>query len=554
MIIGYTSARIVSLQQHTSAALLALDAIRTDDPAATGAINALGGLRTALADNLLPALSSLQQRDPLGHPVRGTLAGFTADGYERWIESKRFTGTEWSDLPTFDLFMHVQFELTRQVEEHGLPDPDDPFWTDDFPGLVEEFEYRAATDADFALQLAQEAATNPLIGYIVAAGDFDTAVQVAVVHALVTMEPLGPTRDGYRAAPMLDLLTELALDPDGALDLLINDGSTEALYTWNADELNPVRIPEQLLADLAAAALTLPFTSNRRIDDAYVALGAFVDVADDTYLATGFSVETSRALSESVVGYLPFLLDSFCQDGPFFGKDFEDNRVVELGSHAEVKNFFGALLRDPASFDLLLATIPALSISAGGPHGHDIEDVHDYVDLLVAAAHDEQQEEDLQAQRERNRWTLSINVVAEILDLAFLAAGSKYDGARAALGPLEDGAMWLVNRIDADDAGIADIAGTSTLLLTVGLSAYLLTQATASREDEEEDEALDAARADLDAVQNLMERGASPEEVRAKILDLRESVERFAGLDEFDDLDEAASGGCAVTADGGVEH
>lgn len=542
MTVGYTPQRVASLKSRASAALSALNAIHSDDPASVGAATAVGLLRSSLEHTMLPALLAIERADPLARYHGFSVAPMSADGHERWMQSKldQFEGTEWSHLSSFDLTLFVQFELTRQVEENGMPDLDDPFWSDDFPDLVTEFEYRSRTDEHFVEWLIEEADTNPLIGSIVAAGDFTTPTVVGVLHSLVTAETLGITRDEYRRQPIIDLLTGIVDEPDRALDVLTSHGFIEAAYTWNFDELNPMEIPEHLLSGLAAAALNLPFESGRRIDDAYVALGGFVDLADTRHFDTGFSGEVSVALAETVVSYLPLLLDSFGQPGEFFGKNFYDDRAVSLGTEGDVINFLGALLRDRDSFDLLLATIPVLSMTAGD-RGHDIQDVTDYVEALGNAADNEQQEEVNQAQRERNRWNNTIGVVSGLLDKALDGAGPLYEPTRSGADLLTSGARWFVDQIDADDAGLDHVDDIAHLLLMLGFSAHLIDNASVDRDDATDDDArndrLDAAREELDDVRDALERGSAPEELRAKILDLRESVERYAGLDAFEDVD-----------------
>ncbi len=522
---GYEPGRIIDLDDRTRQAIDALAGISSDDPDAARAIDVVGRLRNVLQHDILGATGSIIAVDPL------TAAGIVArprgdDLFSRWRDSIRriLGGTQWSELDDTTLMTMLAIALAELAEAPGLVRSDDPFWTDVFPSLVAEFEHRAATDADFAAMMIEEARTNPLVGSIVAAGAFHDDVVVRVLNSLVDHDDMGIEIDMYFRQPIVDLLETAAADPVLALDVLVFDALTEKLFTWNRDGVSGDEVPESLLADVVSVAFGLPFTDPGRLDDAYEVWADFVVLANGDVYPHGFSPEVSATLGASFTSYLPFMISSF-GDGPnFWVKDFDDERITVIGTEEAVLDLVGALLRDPTSRELLLTGITVLSITATSDT-FDLDEVTNYVDALIKAAEDERIEEQIKAERDRDEWNITIDTVSGLLDRAFEAAGEKFAPARQALGWITEGAEWLVDLIDADETGIGEVRAVAYMLFAVGLSSAFL-------EGRDDDPTTDRARSLLERIQRGLRNGDRPDDLEGLIKDIRDEVEDVGG-EEF---------------------
>ncbi len=530
MIHGYEPGRIVDLDDRTRQALDSLVEITSDDPDAAGAVDAVARLRNVLEHDILAATGSIIAVDPL------TTAGIVArpgggDVFSRWRDAMRqiLGGTQWSEFDDTTLTTMLAIALTELAEAPGLVRSDDPFWSDVFPSLVAEFEHRAATDAGFAAMMIEEARTNPLVGSIVAAGTFDDDVVTGVLNSLVDHDDAGIEVDMYFRQPIVDLLEAAAADPVLALDVLVFDGLTGKLFAWNRDGVSGGEIPESLLADVVSVAFGLPFTNRDRLDDAYEVWADFVVLANGDAYPDGFSPEVSAALGASFTSYLPFVISSF-GDGPnFWVKDFDDARITVIGTEEAVLDLVGALLRDPASRELLLTGITVLSITATSDT-FDLDEVTNYVDALIKAAEDERIEEQIKAQRDRDEWNTTIDTVSGLLDRAFGAAGEKFASARQALGWIAEGARWLVDLIDADETGIGEVRALAYMLFAIGLSSAFL-------QDRDDDPTTDRAKNLLERIQRGLRNGDRPDDLEGLIKDLRDEVEDLGGQEFLAGLD-----------------
>ena len=402
-----------------------------------------------LATRFVPAVVAIRAVDPLvACPV----------GYDEWLRSQ---------LDDVDLVVMLHIELTQQMEAHGPPDADDPFWSGEFHEWVVEFERRAQRDPDFAAFLADESRTNPMIGYIVAAGDFDGDVLIAVAEALLDSDSDGAVYDTYRDGAISAVLTAISDWPAIALTLLGSSDVVERLLIWNDRAGGAFGIDGDVVGALFGSALRHPFDDPDRMDEAHAILAELVALAHGARFDRGFPPGIAEGITTGLLGYLPFLIDSLGLDADVFFADDRGRFGDRLGSSAAVVDLFGALLRDDSSRVLLLAAIPALA-------AYDLDAVNNYVKALIEAAETEQIEEEIHAARTRAEWNAAIDVVSKILGTAFTLGGKKLAVAKEVAKVVEAGARWLVDRIDADDLGMEDVHATAFLLLTFGASVAFL--------------------------------------------------------------------------------
>ena len=528
MIAGYDPARVADLGRRTHTAVTGLDLITTTDPAADVAMHAIAMMRTVLTGGIITAVDSIARTDPL--VARGIANPSGASLFDRLRNSWRFVGVGDVDLLSL---LHIAF--TDQVEGTGLPDPDDPFWTDEFPELVTEYEGRARRDPSFAQLMIDEAGRNPLIGYVVAAGSFGDAVFVGVTAAIVVAEPLGTIPDTYRDEVVETLLQQAMATPRLAVMVAAEDGVLGTLFAWNERFDIVYDLPDAIVVDFVSVAMGYPLSEPSLMADGQRVLGRITELADEPY-GRGFPEWVAPTIATGLTGYLPSLLGSIETLGSdVFFKNANDRRTVPLGSPDEIVELFGSLLRDPDARLVLLAAIPILATA--DPRGlYDDEDLADYVNLLIQASDNEQIQDEIRAAQQRGHWNIVIDVVSFAIETGIEVAGVPGDGAKIAVGIGAKGAHWLVSRIEAGDLGLDDVRGTAYLLLTLGLASRFVTDRRTAGDD---DSRLDEAEDTVDEIDDLLESGASTETVEARIRDLRDVVDDIGGPDALSTLDDA---------------
>lgn len=537
MIAGYDPHRIAALQLRTRWALGDLDGIVSTDAAATGAMVALRRLRTVLTSEFVPAIAAIRTTDPL-------VAG--SDWYDNWLGEQlgRIDRTRHSQLTDVDLATLLHIELTRQIEENGAPDTDDPFWTDPFAEWVAELERRMRIDPDFAAFLVDEAATNPIIGYIVAAGRFDADILAAVTAALTETPPSGAVHDTYRDGAVAALLTTISDRPAVALTLLGEPEMVETLLTWNDRHRSALGIGGETIGALFGSALGHPFSEPSRLDEGREVLRRLVALTHGPLFDRGLPPGTATGITAGLIGYLPSLVASLGLDHAVYFQAPDGTLTALLGAADEVVDLVGALLRDSTSQAMLIATIPALAIgSSSGPY--DLDAVNDYVKTLVEAADTERIEEEIHTRRTKDQWNQVIGVVSSILEAASKVGGKKFAIAHDVIDLVEVGARWLVEQIDADDLGMNEVQSTAFLLLVYGVSVAFLDERRAGGAvddddggHDDDDPRIDEARGLADEISRLLDDGGSRSEVERQILNLRAVIEKIGGDDTMRSLDD----------------
>lgn len=523
MIAGYQPARVAALTRESRWAAGAISGISSSDSAAVGALAVLRALRRVVETAVLPATLDIERADPLVRTYNGDR---TPSPVDRWRE-RRFPShpsTMFADLSDFELFFSLQVELTRQVEDTGLPDVDDAIWADLLSDFITEFEHRASVDPNFARLLVDEAPFNPLLGSIVAAGHFTAEVAADVFAELVTAEPLGVIRDSYREVAIKALLAHIVNDPPAALRALVIDGVLEGLLLWN-DGLSSLQdIPESLVGEMLMVALTHPFDDPTKLDLAHALITELANLAHARNFDRGFPPEIALAITTGLIPHLPYIIGSLDLNGPVYIKYFHgDRNGVPIGTPAEVVDLFGALLRDAEARAHLLAVIIALS--AAPPNElFQIDDLADYVHLLIEAADTEQIEEEIKAQRDREFWNTTIDAVAGLIYRGLELGGPILAPVAEVVDWLESGAHWLVDLIDAQQLGLDDVESAAHLLLTVGLAIRFVSERRSHGDD---DPRFDEAEAKIREIERAIENRTSYDEFDSKVEDLEDLLTRI---------------------------
>jgi hypothetical protein len=522
MIAGYEPTLVATLTRQSLWAAEALAGISSSDGAAIAALATIGALRSVVETGVLQTTLDIGRTDPLVRRYAGGPALRPLDPWLTW----RFLSqpsTRFADLSDAALFFSLQVELTRQVEQNGLPDLGDSLWSALFADYITEFKRRARSDPDFARLLIDEALFNPLIGMVVAMGGFSTEVVAGVLAALVTTEPLGTVRDAYRERAIEALLQQIVNDPSVALDSLARDGVLEALLLWNDGVSSLQNIPESLIGDMLMAALAHAFYDPTKLDLTHALITEVAHLAHERDFDRGFAPEIALAIATGLLPYLPYIVASLELSGPVYIKNFDgDRNPLPIGNPAEVVDLFGALLRDAQARAHLIAAIIVLSVTPPNEL-FQVGDLADYVHLLVQAADTEQIEEEIKARRDREFWNTTIDVVARLIDHGLGLGGPALAPVSEVVDWIATGASWLVNLIDARQLGLDDVERAGDLLLTVGLAIQFVSERRAGGDD---DPRFAEAEARIQAIEQAMENSTSYDDFGSKVEDLEDLLTR----------------------------
>ena len=397
MIAGYDPHRIPALRWHTMSALGGLDALSSSDPAAVDAISAVRNLHRALDSDLLPAVHAIEIADPLTRAplwhaprVAAPASRPRVDRHTQWFEGTP-SSTQFSDRLLGDLFVLARIEMTRLLDEHGGPAFDDPFWAEDFPDLVAEFERRVANDPEIAAALVAEAAFNPMVGLIIGAGNFDAHTVVAVTNATLRIELTGTRNDLFVNEAVSTLLSNLVDDPAAALALLTQPDTIDVLFGWNLRFHGGGDLPSELLADLIINALLIaPEVEPDLVGDVAGVLAEFVRTAEHLEFGDPRDGEVASALAIVFAAHGPHVLASlvtYCNIQMRHG-----DAVTHLGTHDEVADFLAQLVGDPIARAVLTSMVHDLASHAEpgstGPTPQQISALGVLLDAALDAEND----------------------------------------------------------------------------------------------------------------------------------------------------------------------
>jgi hypothetical protein len=523
VIVGYQPERIARLGRLTRSALDGLGELTSDDPAATDAVAAVARMRRTLTSELLSAVAAIEATDPLSRASRATTLGATIGGtswYRDWLRAS--IQTPYSSMSDDELLS--EFEQREAHVPHDSdfgPDMADRFW-DGFEHLAIELSVRVSADERFADRVVARAADSFLIPFATRYARFDPdVVGRMLVEVSTSRSAVVDALSNYQAAGADALLDVLSRHPHESLAVL-DLGVLEELIEWRA-------LDGRTLGAFLEAAMAVPFTDRTRLHDAFAVLQDFVALANRRLHETGFPEAVSPTIAQILVQYLPFFITSLdgYSDVHLKGFDFRD-AGMQLGTFPEVLDLFGAVMRDPASLDIVLASIPGVAIiGAGdnGPLGITPDDVADYVDTIGKAAVNEQLEEQLEASRSERNALWATEIAFRALEFAVDTTGpALIAGVAVSIALLEQGTKSVVEwAVDETDLGLQRVGVVAFLLVAFGLGVGVLR----SRRVESDDAGTDGselAEEILDTMESRIEGGATVDELGGLIDDFRRTV------------------------------
>ena len=549
---GYEPTRINNLTQQSRWAVGALDEIHSTDPAAVDAMSAIAGLKSVIAHGVIPATTKVAIIDPLGGAVTGgqaTMATMATTDYyyTPWdamsglLDWPPDTGhySDMTDDELFDELLDLQLEGLPANEDFS-PDMDDPFWTE-FEPLAAELAWRARVDDSFADRLAQNASELVLIPIAADFADFEPTVVANMVIDVFERPQWQPNIDNnFRAYGAELLLTFLAGHPDVALETLADpvDDRGEVVELLEQMLRWPL-LDQAVVAGFLDSAMAAPFAPPQRddlLEAAGKALQDLVVLANGDSFPNGFRSEISPTLAKVVSQYLPFFVTSIELDINVFLKDFDlQDLGIKLGTHEEIVDLFGVLMRDPLSMIVLqqnILTLTALSSETGGPLDVKLEDIANYSLLLRQAAENEQLEEAMEAANDRRIANLAIDLTFGAIALITTALGPiTAGGVGVPIDVIESSARAFAKwATTATDLGLDDVATITALLTIIGIAGAVIRShdgEDGDEEDEEDEEALekiDHASNLLQDIEESLASGAPIDEIEGKVRDLGRMV------------------------------
>lgn len=522
---GYEPFRISALMRQSRWAAAALDGIHSSDPSAADAMAAVARLKTVVADGFVPATRTVGIVDPIGagDGVHGLITPIGGPG--AWWDRHQTAASRFADWSDDELFETMAEQLDWFTIQKIAEQPDHFFWSDDLSELAREFRLRAASDPAFAQRLIAEAGQNPMIGLIVAEGGFSNEVLAGVTIATATDGVSAFESGGVRSFVLDRLLAELDGRTEVAITVLGDPVAFEWLFTWNANDHTTRPIDQTLLETILADVLDAPFDDSATLDDVHHVIANVVDLADHEFFDHGFPPGLATTIADGMIPHLPYIIGSLNDLGGVFIKDFDGDRNMVIGTQGEVTDLFGNLLRNEQTRDQIIATVTALTVANDGTL-YDDKALSEYIETLLDAAENEQIEEHISAERRRETWNSVIDVVFDLVDKGLAAGGPKSAAARHYLNWFENGARWIVDRIQADVVGLGAVPLSVRVVLSLGI-AIVFIGTFRPETDEEEEQHADAQRS-LGEIRAAAENpNVSTEGLLARVLDLEEDIENL---------------------------
>lgn len=543
MHLGYESSRITELRQRCRWAVDELDAISSTDPATADAMAALARLRSVIADGFIPSTTVVGDMDPLGGGGLRSASLAGADWYGDWLTSRMDTG--YRHMTDDELFAELErLEDDLPYDEEIQPDMSDPMWVR-FEQLAIELSVRSEIDVAFGDRLADAAFDTFLVPIALRFTRFDPDIVLAMLSKVGEWPSSSIDLDsGYRALGASSIIGFLADFPDLTFELLTDRdvarrngaGFLEELLLWP-------RLDPDAVSRFLDAAMSLPFERPELLPRAGAVLQQLVALSNGSSFPVGFGPVIGPTITKIVVQYLPFFVTSLNGRVGVHLKDFDLHDIgIELGSQEEIVDLFGALVRDPTSLDILLAVIPALAVlgsQPGGPLDIDLDDVANYLRTLGDAAENEQLEEALEAARDRDTTTFTIELIFGAIEAITSVTGPlTVIGVDMSLDVIENGAKLFAQwSITATDLGLDFVSNIAYLLMIYGVGVAVV-RGHKHRGSDPDDEGsvpsddVAAAQDALDQIERALSAGASVDEVRGLLGDLERlvaTIDREAG-------------------------
>ncbi len=400
---AYDPRLIPELKGRTGEAIDALVRLKSNDPAAAGALRTIRLTRRNLEDHWMPALRDIEHSDamvswrasrirPLG--VR-RLPGAHADNLPDHLRPRGMVLTDERRAALLGLLEWLERTSLAPDEEDDLGNPGWP--TDaELVALAGDLAFWVEHDSKLRARLIEMSTTNMLVGELLGRADFGPAFVSTVIVAMA--QPNGPSnavdRDRY-AASFSSALAALLGDPAACLDLLANEPTV--LQTLAAFP----RLDQDVVLDVVVTGLRQAVEDDPgRLRDGYRALQLVSQLANGTLdqsIAPGMAVGVATSLPV-YIDTLAVAVNSTSDDSLFIVSDREQHLDVDLGRYPDVVALFGVMLRDQearAVFGSLTAEWTAGELAAARtPDEFDnaLTTAANFTQLLIDAGVAEQQQ------------------------------------------------------------------------------------------------------------------------------------------------------------------
>lgn len=402
---GYDLRRVRALGHRTLDAIATLDAVDSTDPAAADALRAIRLTRRNLEDLWMPAIRDIERSNAMLDWVtrRPTAVAIRASGAPPDRRSA-------VDRPLAALGDAQLLELVELIDRLLGDDPHHdhgPYGLGTLPAkydpgvLAAELAVRVRSDPAFAARVLALAPHTVLVGQLLDRASFPIGFVAGIATALAGPVSARASRAlDQHAAAMSAVLRALAVDPGTSLDLLGDDEVLLRVATWN--DLDPTAVAEFTLA----AMLDSVVADSSRLADGFGVLGRLTQFAGGR-LDDGLAAGLARGLALSMPAYFPRLGAGVFQtgEGPVRISEFR----LTLGTHDQVADLFGAVMRDEVAAGALGLTLGAytdarltdgaLDLTAAG----SLDDVVHLSVLLDRAARSEQAQLVMEASAEEAR-------------------------------------------------------------------------------------------------------------------------------------------------------
>lgn len=345
MTLGYDPERVRSLTRATIEAIDHLGSIRSHDDDAYFALKTVGATRRHLEEDWMSLLTDIAKSTAM-----------IAWANRHAIDANRF---RWADGRGVFTTRPNRFEsmsdedLLRMVYLDGLnhgggmawegPDFDGPFWSV-LPELGAELA-RRAEDPEFAARLVADAHLLPLVAMAVPVADFDLDLVADLATSLLSGPQISSGMTHILYSHALDSVMRTLMDqsPGHALDVLADPPALLTLASWD-------RLDTSLVHDFVRIGLyDAVMTGRRSMDDGIGVISELVDITNGP-LDSGMRPGMARGVADSMFGYVHTIAHGIGGAGehsPVFATDGHGDAGPVLGTYADMRDLFGAVLRDP---------------------------------------------------------------------------------------------------------------------------------------------------------------------------------------------------------------
>jgi hypothetical protein len=450
---GYDLQRVRALGQRTIAAIAALDAIGSTDPGAADALRAIRLTRLNLEDLWMPAIRDIERSNAMIDWIARRPMAMRSPTGDATPDLARLAGAVAPVRPLASASDGELLELVGLIDRllGDASQADGPFDLGTLPRkydadvLAAELALRVERDPSFGRDLLALAPHTVLIGQLIGRASFPVPFALAMATALA-----GPVSARASAAlrqhalAMSAVLRALAADPGASLDLLTDDAVLLRLATW--DDLDATALGDFTLAAMLDGVVADP----TRLADGFGVLARLTDVAGGP-LDDGPAAGMARGLALAMPVYLPQLAAGVFQTGD--GPVRVSKLGLTIGTHDEVADLFGALMRDDeaaGALGLALGAYTDARLRHGGVDltaAGSIDDVVHLSVLLDHAARSEQAQIVMEAAAEEARRRR----LGDLLGI----------GATIALTATGAGAVWRSTASTAIRAVTAALAGVA---------------------------------------------------------------------------------------------